>query len=78
MSTPSTEVAEALGSFRTGLEADGYSMTVDEDGPKLFVRIAAGPDACEECLVPKELMLSMIQATPPLDRFEIELHYPTD
>jgi hypothetical protein len=74
----STEVVEAFEQFRPGLEADGYSLDIEEQGAKLFVKINAGPDACEECLVPKDMMLAMFQATPPLDRFEIDLRYPVD
>lgn len=39
------------------LEADGYGLELSEAGPSTLVaRIEAGPDACAECLVPKDMM----------------------
>lgn len=57
MRQPSAAVSQALSSLRTMLEADGYGLEVSETGAATLVaRIAAGPDACEDCLVPKDMM----------------------
>jgi hypothetical protein len=73
-------VAECLEPLSTALTADGYQLIVDRpaDGPFLL-RIEAGPEACEECLIPRPLMEDLIQ-----DAFrqglpqapEVELRYP--
>lgn len=74
-------VEEALSGIRTGYQADGYDLHVDgvSDGT-VRVRISAGPDACEECLVPKAITVGMIkaslQALPEIT--EVEVTYPTD
>ena len=51
-----TVVAAALGGLRIGLEADGYGMLTEWDGAELRLRIVAGSAACEDCLVPKQVM----------------------
>ena len=62
----------------SALEADGYHMAIEEADAKLSVVITAGPDACEDCLVPKDLMRGMLeqQLGVPADR--IDLTYPRD
>ena len=52
-----SERAVALSS---ALEADGYHLAIDEVGSRVSAIITAGPDACEECLVPKELFRGML------------------
>ncbi|MBO0830541.1 MAG: hypothetical protein J2P28_05785 [Actinobacteria bacterium] len=50
-------VDEALGKFRDMLASDGYSLSwslTDQD--KVVVQIEAGPEACEDCLVPLPIM----------------------
>lgn len=55
-----TDLVEGLQGLAVGLEADGYTMdarwTADEG---VEVTIGATPDACEDCLVPKDLMRSI-------------------
>jgi len=54
-------IEEALEPIRKSLQADGFDLKVD--GLKagvLSVVILAGPKACTECLVPKDLMQVMI------------------
>ena len=70
-----------LEDFRAGLVADGYDLTVDDlSGGVAKLRISAGPEACAECLVPKKLMISMLEATldelPEVPR--LELTYPNE
>ena len=51
--------AERAAGLSSALEADGYQMAIGEAGAKLSVVITAGPAACEDCLVPKDLMRGM-------------------
>ncbi len=51
----------ALHPFTSGLAVDGYSLTVSRSGGEgLGVKISAGPDACEDCLIPKEMFREML------------------
>ena len=75
------EVSDALAELRDGLRADGYDLSVDASNSDVIaVSVTAGPEACEECLVPKELMESMLEAALPasLAGAQIALRYPTD
>jgi hypothetical protein len=57
MTSPPAHITNALASLGTMLEADGYRLALSEEGPAILVaRIEAGPDACEDCLVPKPMM----------------------
>ena len=75
-------VEEALAGLRMGYEADGYQLAVegvDDDTGVVRVRIAAGPNACAECLVPKTSAAGMIAGSLrglPVSR--VEVAYPTD
>jgi hypothetical protein len=74
-------VEQALSQLRTGYQADGYDLLVDgvTDGVAR-VRIDAGADACEECLVAKPITEAILKASlrglPEITA--IELTYPTD
>ncbi|MCU1461693.1 MAG: hypothetical protein JWO37_1768 [Acidimicrobiales bacterium] len=53
----------ALTSIAASLRADGYRMHVSEPQPsRVRVMVEALPDACEECLVPKAIMTSIIES----------------
>ena len=62
----------------SALEADGYNMAIAEQDARLAVVITAGPDACEDCLVPKDLMRSMLSSELGIDAAIIDLTYPVD
>lgn len=48
---------EALGKFRDMLASDGYDLSWELTGQdKVVVQIEAGPEACEDCLVPLPIM----------------------
>ena len=49
-----------LDQLKQTLQADDYRMDVNLQGDSADVSIVAGPNACEECLVPKPLMQSML------------------
>lgn len=53
----------ALKPVSSGLAADGYALEVSRtDLGGLVVEIVAGPDACEECLIPKEMFAGMLSS----------------
>jgi hypothetical protein len=69
----------ALAPMSDMLAADGYrlALSTPDDG-RLRVEVVAGPDACEECLVPQDIFKAIAQKylsekglTP-----ELELVYP--
>ncbi|MFC7404703.1 hypothetical protein [Georgenia alba] len=50
-------VDDALQKFRDMLAKDGYELTWSPSSQdKVVVTIAAGPEACEDCLVPQPVM----------------------
>ena len=71
---------EALASLRTMLAADGYGLVVQAAAAGLVAEIRAGPEACADCLVPKELMrIYIVNALRPVLGDElppIEISYP--
>lgn len=81
MSASVQDVEQALAGLRTGYQTDGYDLLVDSmsDGVAK-VRIAAGPEACVECLVPKGVAVSMIKATlkDVAGLKDVELEYPAE
>lgn len=54
------QVERALGPLRAALEADGYGLEVLDAREPLRLRVVAGPGACEDCLVPAEVMSRMV------------------
>ncbi|MCQ3802506.1 MAG: hypothetical protein OXC98_09145 [bacterium] len=55
--------ASALMPFSSGLAADGYALEVSAAATgSLQVEIVAGPDACEDCLIPKEMFKGMLSS----------------
>lgn len=77
------QVENALAALRAMLAADGYDLALNLEGPQLLVaRITAGPEACADCLVPKEIMHNHFAATLKDSRIteiaEIRFIYPSD
>ena len=70
--------SERAVALTSALEADGYHMAIEEADAKLSVIITAGPDACEDCLVPKDLMRSMLGSELGVDAALIDITYPAD
>jgi len=60
------------------LEADGYHMDIEGDDSRVSVVITAGPDACEDCLVPKDLMRGILSNALGVSGETIEITYPAD
>lgn len=69
---------QGVQSIRTSLEADGYELEVREEAERVGIRVIATPEACEECLVPKELMLTMLEDALGVPGTSIDLAYPLD
>jgi len=71
-------IKQALEPISKSLQADGYELVVNsfEEGV-LSVEIQAGPKACVECLVPKELMEVMIQQSVKTLARSVHVRYPT-
>lgn len=58
------EVEQAVAPIAQSLASDGYELVVEESNAgELRLRITAGPDACEECLVPQSVMRPMLQSS---------------
>ena len=70
-----TERAVAL---RATLAADGYLLDIAEQGIRVRVTITATPQACADCLVPQDLMRSILGDTLGVPPDAIDLIYPTD
>lgn len=76
---PIQTITHRLDDIRSGLEADGYELIVrGQDEDALEIEIAATPDACEDCLVPKEIMSRIIATKLELEPSHIKLNYPAD
>jgi hypothetical protein len=70
-----TERAVAL---RATLAADGYLLDIAEQGIRVRVTITATPQACAGCLVPQDLMRSILADTLGVPSDAIDLTYPTE
>ena len=60
------------------LEADGYHMAIEGDESRISVVISATPQACEDCLVPKDLMRGILSNTLGVAGDTIDITYPAD
>lgn len=67
-----------LEEFRKSLAADGYELNVDVNADSAAVRIVAGPDACDDCLVSKEMMRAMLAPALGVAADDIDVTYPAD
>lgn len=67
-----------LDQFRPGFDADGFDVAVESASAAgvVVVRVHHRPDACEECLIPDDLLTQMLtsamrEAVPDVTRVEI-------
>jgi hypothetical protein len=59
--TSDAAIETALRGLRDTLAADGYELVWSiEDDDQIGIRVVPGSDACAECLVPPELMRSIV------------------
>lgn len=76
-----SDVYALLTDIRDSLRSDGYELTVRSVAPQISLAIDAGPDACEDCLVGKDLMSKYVVAAlseldQQLDASDIAIAYP--
>lgn len=67
---------QGLKEMQAMLAADGYSLDAEEAGEHVVVRIAATPEACEDCLAPPDVMRAILGKTLAVPAEAIDLHYP--
>jgi hypothetical protein len=67
-----------LEKIRQSLAADDYRLDVMVHSGRASVSIAAGPSACADCLVSKDLMRSMLAPVLGVPPDLIELTYPAE
>jgi hypothetical protein len=77
------DLAKALAPIEGALRADGYQLTIHQDLPQLRLRVEAGPDACADCLVPKELFGRLVIQALASSGIEthgvaVDVTYPAD
>jgi hypothetical protein len=68
-----------LGPFRTGFDADGFDVNVESVGDDgvVVVRVGHRADACEECLIPDDMLGPMLttafqRAVPSVQRVDLK------
>jgi hypothetical protein len=64
--------------LRTSVAADGYLLAIAEEGTRVRVTISATPQACADCLVPKDLMRGILEQALGVPAGTIDLTYPRD
>jgi hypothetical protein len=69
---------EALQRIRDSLRAEDYELRVTVRDDTARVTIAAGPAACADCLVSKDLMRVMLAPALGVPPDRIELAYPAE
>jgi hypothetical protein len=58
------QIDAALDDVREALAADGYELSVVPGvGEHVTIEVKAGPNACVECLIPKDVFEQMVTAT---------------
>ena len=70
--------SERAVALRSALEADGYGLAIEEVDSRISATITAGPEACEDCLVPKDLFRGMLSHEIGVDEKLIDVTYPVD
>jgi len=69
---------ERMADVATMLAADGYNLAVEERGPRVALTVSPGPDACEDCLVPKDVFRGIAASTLGIEGELIDITYPVD
>ena len=70
--------AERMADIATMLAADGYDLAVEESGHRVALTVSPGPDACEDCLVPKDVFRGIASHQLGIDGDLIDISYPVD
>ena len=69
---------ERMADIATMLAADGYDLAVAENGPRVALTVSPGPDACEDCLVPKDVFRGIASHQLGIEGDLIDITYPVD
>ena len=69
---------QQLEDFRKTMEADDYHLDVELADGAALATIVAGPTACAECLVPKDLMRIMLAPMLGVGAESIRVIYPVE
>jgi len=69
--------AERTAALASSLAHDGYLLDVTEAGDRVRVTITATPQACADCLVPKDLMRGILGQALGVPPDTIDLTYPS-
>ena len=58
-----SRIDKALDELRPSMDSDGFELSVEsiEDSGTVNVALTATPDACMDCLVPDDMMVSMLE-----------------
>jgi hypothetical protein len=69
---------ERMADIATMLAADGYNLAVEENGHRVALTVSPGPDACEDCLVPKDVFRGIAANQLGIEGELIDITYPAD
>ena len=56
----------------------GVGSLVEESGPRVALTVSPGPDACEDCLVPKDVFRGIAANQLGIEGDLIDITYPVD
>ena len=69
---------ERMADIATMLAADGYNLAVEEKGERVALTVSPGPDACEDCLVPKDVFRGIAAHQLGIEGGQLDITYPVD
>jgi len=70
---------DPLAPLRASLAADGYELVIAEgEGDSIVCTVASGPDVCDDCLVPKSVVGSLVADALGIHEQRVIVHYPNE
>ena len=69
---------ERMADIATMLAADGYNLAVEDKGERVALTVSPGPDACEDCLVPKDVFRGIAAHQLGIEGELLDITYPAD
>jgi hypothetical protein len=69
---------ERMQDIASMLAADGYNLAVEETGHRVTLTVSPGPEACEDCLVPKDVFRGIAAHQLGIEGDLIDIAYPAD
>ena len=70
--------SERMQDIASMLAADGYNLAVEEVGHRVALTVSPGPEACEDCLVPKDVFRGIAAHQLGIEGGLIDITYPAD